>query len=158
MTRSIPGARTAVRRLAAVLFIFSTCFLLPGFCPEMCSASDAAPDMPVIQCDVNKGECVFEQDGKKIALDIAPKPVTAMTDLVFTVRFSGYGMPEKPFIDLGMPGMKMGPNRVMLTPGENGVYTGKGVIVRCPSGRRTWKADVTIPGRGGAEFVFDVVY
>ena len=57
-----------------------------------------------------------------------------------------------------MPGMKMGPNRVELKNTGNGAYEGRGVIVRCPSGRRTWFAHVTIPGTGEVKFIFDVIY
>ena len=46
----------------------------------------------------------------------------------------------------------------MLQPVGELVYRGEGVIVRCPSGRRTWKAKVTIPDVGSVEFVFDVIY
>jgi len=38
------------------------------------------------------------------------------------------------------------------------VYEGKGVIVKCPSGHRVWRATVTVPDLGKAEFIFDVIY
>jgi hypothetical protein len=77
---------------------------------------------------------------------------------VFRVTISGDRLSKAPYIDLGMPAMKMGPNRVeMEKQGEN-TWTGKGVIVRCPSGKNTWFARVTIPDTGTADFVFDVVY
>jgi hypothetical protein len=57
-----------------------------------------------------------------------------------------------------MPAMKMGLNRVHLKPKGEGGYHGKGVIVRCKSGRRTWYANVVFPNIGEAKFVFDVVY
>jgi hypothetical protein len=66
---------------------------------------------------------------------------------------------EAPFIDLGMPGMKMGPNHVQLKKaGDDNTYTGTGIIVRCPSGRTIWKALVTIPGAGSVEYIFNVIY
>jgi hypothetical protein len=52
----------------------------------------------------------------------------------------------------------MGRNRVTLKPAGESGFEGKGVIVRCPSGRRTWKATVTAPNLGSVEFVFDVIY
>ncbi len=91
-------------------------------------------------------------------MDIDPKPVRAMEDLTFRVTLAGIQPEDLPYIDLGMPKMKMGPNRVRLKPGEGGGYTGNGIIVRCQSGRRTWFAKITIPGTGVAEFVFDVTY
>jgi len=83
-----------------------------------------------------------------------------MTDLVFTVTLSGSGesLQSPPYIDLGMPGMDMGPNRVKMKPVGKNVYEGKGVIVKCPSGHRVWRATVTVPDMGKAEFIFDVIY
>ncbi|UCG21857.1 MAG: hypothetical protein JSU80_04575, partial [Deltaproteobacteria bacterium] len=82
----------------------------------------------------------------------------AMQDLVFTVTFVGDKVVADPYIDLGMPGMNMGRNRVLLKPAGKLVYQGAGVIVRCPSGRRTWKAKLTVPDVGAVEFVFNVIY
>jgi hypothetical protein len=93
-----------------------------------------------------------------VSLDISPKPVKAMQDLTFSVTFAGDNSVVDPYIDLGMVGMNMGRNRVILEPAGESVFQGKGVIVRCPSGRRTWKAKVTFPKRGSVEFVFDVIY
>jgi hypothetical protein len=95
-----------------------------------------------------------------ITLEVDPKPVKAMTDLQFTIILSGtfYEEVKAAYIDLGMPGMQMGPNRVMLQSVRPGVYEGHGIIVRCPSGRRIWQATVTVPDIGQAVFIFDVVY
>ena len=93
-----------------------------------------------------------------MSLDIEPKPVKAMQDLTFTVTFTNEKPVAAPYIDLGMPGMNMGRNRVILKPAGELIYRGEGVIVRCPSGRRTWKAKVTVPDAGSVEFVFDVIY
>jgi hypothetical protein len=95
-----------------------------------------------------------------VTLDILPKPIKAMTDLVFTVQVTGI-LPggEMPRIDLGMPGMNMGPNRVYLKQTNKiGSFTGNGIIVRCPSGKTLWRVTVTVPGAGTAEFLIDVVY
>ena len=112
-----------------------------------------------VECDVHAGPCkVVLEGGVEVVFDIAPKPVKAMQELTFTLMPTGGTPSADPYIDLGMPGMKMGPNRVELKPQGDGSYRGKGFIVRCPSGKRIWKADITIPGVGEAEFVFDVVY
>jgi hypothetical protein len=82
-----------------------------------------------------------------------------MADLVFKVVLEkGPPMDMPPFIDLAMPGMNMGKNRVALEPRGKGVYTGTGVIVRCKSSRRTWRATLTCPGIGSTDFIFDVIY
>lgn len=110
------------------------------------------------ECDVNAGACAAVLGDREVTLDIAPKPVKAMEDLRFTLTLTGELPEHPPFVDLNMVAMDMGPNRVDLKKLGDGSYTGTGVIVRCASGKRTWKAVVTIPGVGEAEFVFDVVY
>jgi hypothetical protein len=100
-----------------------------------------------------------------VTLDIFPKPVKAMKELTFRLTFDGRELPDNPYIDLGMPGMAMGPNRVLMkrvgnntSRVGNNTYEGQGVIVRCPSGQRTWKASVILPDAGVIDFVFDVIY
>ena len=130
--------------------------LLLGVClifSPLASASDTE-----INCDAHQGVCSQSLGNRTISLEIMPRPVTAMQDLVFKVSVSGNPPAQAPYIDLGMPAMKMGPNRVLLTPAGLGHWEGKGVIVRCKSGRRTWFADVIVPGAGDVKFVFDVIY
>ncbi len=112
----------------------------------------------VVNCDIQRGPCTQELAGMAVTLDILPRPVKAMKDLKFRVTLSGEKAARAAHIDLGMPGMDMGPNRVELRPVTDKVYEGQGVIVRCPSGRRTWKATVTLPESGKVEFLFDVIY
>jgi hypothetical protein len=112
----------------------------------------------LINCQMHEAACKQTLADCDVTLDIQPKPVKAMADLLFQVVIAGKEPASPPYIDLGMPGMKMGPNRVTMKPVGKNVFEGKGIIVRCPSGRRTWRAKVTIPGLGTAEFVFDVVY
>lgn len=128
-------------------------------CPlAVCSNSAGSAENAQTECNIHEGACSLKLAGRTVALEISPKPVKAMADLTFRVTVSGAPLSGPPHIDLGMPGMDMGPNRVeMEKTGEN-TYTGKGVIVRCPSGKTTWRAAVTIPETGTAGFVFDVVY
>jgi hypothetical protein len=129
--------------------------MLPGltFAAETQYAADTA-------CDLHRAACTQPLSGGSgtVTLEILPKPVRAMTDLVFSVQVAGIPSKAVPYIDLGMPGMNMGPNRVSLKAGENGVFTGSGIIVRCPSGKTLWLATVTLPGAGTAEFLVNVVY
>jgi hypothetical protein len=111
-----------------------------------------------VQCDVQEGACTAQLGTQVLTLDITPRPVKAMENLTFEVTVTGESPEKAPFVDLNMVAMDMGPNRVELTRAGDGSFTGKGVIVRCPSGKRKWKATVTVPGVGAAEFVFDVVY
>lgn len=120
-------------------------------------ADEKAAESPV-KCDIHAGACSQNLEDLQITLDISPKPVEAMRDLLFKVKLTGQTLQTPPYIDLEMPGMKMGPNRIKLESTSGMVYEGKGVIVRCPSGDRTWHAIVTVPGKGKADFIFDVIY
>ncbi len=110
------------------------------------------------QCNINHGPCTKELKSCTVTLEISPRPVTAMQDLSFTVILSGDCGHGAPFVDLSMPDMVMGDNRVLLQAMKQGVYKGTGVIVRCPSGRRTWQATVTVPKCGSVDFIFDAIY
>jgi len=111
----------------------------------------------VIDCVIQRGPCTRALGNTTVTLDILPRPVKAMRDLKFQVTLSGDRATATPYIDLGMPGMEMGPNRVELRPVKDNVYEGQGIIVRCPSGRTVWRAAVTIPGVGKVEFIFDLL-
>ncbi|MFO7929848.1 MAG: hypothetical protein ACQETG_12200 [Thermodesulfobacteriota bacterium] len=110
------------------------------------------------ECDIHEGPCSLDLDGREVKLEISPKPVKAMKDLTFTVEVSGPALSDPPHIDLDMPDMEMGRNRVEMKEQDENTYTGTGVIVKCPSGKKTWQAVITIPETGKAAFVFDVVY
>lgn len=111
-----------------------------------------------INCDIQNGACRQMIKDRAVTLEVLPKPVKAMSDLTFLVTVDGPPLEVQPYIDLNMPAMDMGKNRVALKLNKDGVYEGKGVIVRCRSGRRTWQAKVTCPNIGSAGFIFDVVY
>ena len=111
-----------------------------------------------VDCDIQSGGCRKQINARTVHLEILPKPVKAMKDLTFQVKISGDSLSEAPFIDLSMPGMKMGPNRVILKKNGAATYEGQGVIVRCPSGKTIWQATVTLPDVGSVVFTFDVIY
>ena len=111
-----------------------------------------------INCDPHNGACTQTIGEVEVTMEISPKPVKALQDLVFKINLSGVAGATASYIDLGMPAMKMGPNRVALKPAGPGKFEGQGVIVKCKSGKRTWFAIVTIPDHGEAIFVFDVIY
>jgi hypothetical protein len=133
-----------------------TAFLLAA--PGRISAGDKYQEL--INCALHAGPCSQTLGGVEVTLEVTPKPIKAMQDLSFKVTLTGKlsPAPRAPYIDLGMPGMKMGPNRVQLKSAGNDTYEGQGVIVRCPSGRRIWRATVIIPAVGQADFIFDVIY
>ena len=138
--------------VSASAFIFFSLLLFPAIF-EVPFASETTPD-----CSIHATSCTKPVGDRMVELDIHPKPVTAMQDLTFRVSVTGGAIAQIPYIDLGMPGMHMGPNHVELKQSAAMTYEGQGVIVRCPSGKRIWRATVTLPAIGKAEFTFDVVY
>ena len=140
-----------------LVFLYLVLFLLVNGIVSRATAAEEDPEAPV-NCDIQQGPCTKMRDGLQVTLDILPRPVKAMKELTFRLRFAGGELVDNPYIDLSMPGMKMGPNRVMMERLGNSTYEGRTVIVRCPSGRRTWKATVTLPDAGVVDFVFDVIY
>ena len=144
---TLPFADSGALALIPILLLFCTLLIPTAFA-----------DDSLINCDAHKGACSQTIDGLTVSLEIFPRPVKAMQDLVFKVSLSGNSPTQSPYIDLGMPAMKMGPNRVELKDNGTGTYEGRGVIVRCKSGHRTWFAHVTIPGTGEVKFIFDVIY
>jgi len=70
-----------------------------------------------------------------------------MREVTFTVELKDQGRPVTDaslFVDLAMPGMFMGSNRIHLSHQKDGVYEGQGIIIRCPSGKKIWQAEVSI--------------
>lgn len=143
-----------------ILKILTVALLTAGLLavPGRISAGDKYQEM--INCDLHAGPCTRSFSENTVTLEVTPRPVKAMQDLAFKITLNAKLLPnaKPPYIDLGMPGMNMGPNRVLLKSSGNATYEGRGVIVKCPSGRRTWRATVTIPDVGHADFIFDVIY
>ena len=127
------------------------------FCCAVVCRSVLASDA-LINCDAHAGACSQSLGNITVTMEISPRPVKAMRELIFKVSTSGQSPSENPYLNLGMPGMKMGPNRVLLENNGQGIYQGRGVIVRCPSGRTIWFANITIPDAGEVKFIFDVIY
>lgn len=138
--------------LSIMFFLFLSTTAFPS-----ARSSEAFPEL-TNPCDLNRTSCTKSLSGCHVTLDINPKPIRAMKNLTFTVVLSGKKPEAEPSIDLGMPGMKMGPNRVNLRLVKEGTYQGEGVVVKCPSGKKIWQALVTIPPLGIVDFVFDVLY
>jgi nitrogen fixation protein FixH len=88
----------------------------------------------------------------EVTLSISPWPPRAMRELTFAVETPGYSGDSPPHVDLSMPGMEMGRNRVLLARGRDGIYRGTGTFVRCASGRKGWEAAVSVPDGGKAVF------
>ena len=137
--RAIKESSMKARRFKVPFFgkgiLFLGLLVFSVYQPGVSSATDVNVD-----CDIQSGGCQKQINARTVHLEILPKPVKAMTDLTFQVKISGEPLSEAPFIDLGMPGMKMGPNRVTLEKNSAATYEGQGVIVRCKSGKTIWQA------------------
>ena len=143
----------ALKRAFSLLILIGSLVLDGQLAPQPAQAGEA-----MINCDAHTGACSQSSGAITVSLEIFPRPVKAMQDLVFKVSIEGTTPASLPHIDLGMPAMKMGPNQVALKPIGPGTYEGTGVIVRCPSGKRTWFANVIVPESGEAKFILDVIY
>ncbi|HIJ59958.1 MAG TPA: hypothetical protein HPP56_05020 [Nitrospirae bacterium] len=102
-----------------------------------------------VDCQINKTVCVQEigYDKIKVTFDIIPKPVEFMKELTYKITLTKNDKPitdAKITMDLTMPGMFMGTNRPVIKHIGTGVYEGKGIIPRCPSGRKIWRANIKI--------------
>lgn len=147
---------TAMKK--AILLLLLHLFLI-GFSPACAKQIENAE----IDCDIHAGHCLKIIENISVIFDCNPKPVKSMSEILFSVTLKEEDKPIRNAqveINLTMPGMFMGENRILLVHKENGRYEGKGVIVRCPSGKRIWNADVII-GRPSKKtvhtsYVFDV--
>ncbi len=145
------------KKFFSSFLLFPSIFLGLGYA-SIVRAADKYQNL--INCDIHLTACAQTLSNSTITFEVTPKPVKAMHDLQFKVSIidTSSAPATAPHIDLGMLGMNMGPNRVDLKPIGEGLYEGRGVIVRCPSGGKIWRATVTIPDLGQAEFIFDVIY
>jgi len=106
-------------------------------------------------CDIDAGPCtktITDKSPVQVTLEISPRPLSSMKRLLFRVKAvekNAAIRDAEVFIDLTMPGMSMMENRIQLRQGEDGSYVGEGVVVKCSSGRKVWKADISI-SRAGA--------
>jgi nitrogen fixation protein FixH len=117
-------------------------------------------------CDLADGPCARRlPGGGEVTLELGPRPLRTMAELRVRVEVRGAATATPPStsdvsVSFSMPGMEMGENRSRLAPGRPGAWEGNAVLVRCPSGRREWAADVevSLPGasRRTARFPFTV--
>lgn len=120
-------------------------------CPFAASCATAAG------CNFSVGSCTKTAGGRTITLDIGPKPPKAMQELTFSLTVNPCSsLPDSMLIDLGMPGMMMGRNLVVLKKTGGCTWKGTGIIVRCMSGRTLWQATILSEALKNTQFTFDV--
>jgi hypothetical protein len=138
----------------AVLLNFFSIALLTVF--MLYSATAIAETM--VDCNaIHTGPCTKKAAGRSVTLEITPRPVRHMAELAFKVTVDPCAtLPSTLMLDLSMPGMHMGKNQVVLTRKSTCTWEGKGVIVRCMSGRKLWQATILSTELGSPAFTFDV--
>lgn len=104
-------------------------------------------------CDLAAGACARRlEDGRTVTLELGPRPLRAFATLAVRADLrDAQGRPVEAAqvsVSFEMPGMFMGENRAELAPAGAGRYAGGAVLVRCPSGRRDWRATVAVRGEG----------
>ncbi|MGB0130568.1 hypothetical protein [Chlorobium sp.] len=137
--------RTQLKRAGAALAILF-------FCSAWMLPAEQKPD-----CDIHGGACSKTAGNTTVTLEISPRPVRHMQELLFSVTVKPCSsLPDTLLLDLSMPGMEMGKNQVTLVRKSNCLYQGKGLIVKCMSGRKLWKATVLSEKMNNPAFTFDV--
>lgn len=112
-------------------------------------------------CSVADRPCTLALAGGEVTLDLGPRPLRTMADLSVAVELRGLAVaPAAVEVSFEMAGMDMGANVSLLSPAGGGRFAGKGVLVRCPSGRKDWIAEVRVAAPGAppasARFPFTV--
>ena len=117
-----------------------------------------------IDCAIQEGPCrKTTGSGIEVVFDMTPRPVKAMQELEFVVTLRNEGKPvtgASLILDLSMPGMFMGNNQPKFAEDQGGSYRGRGVIPRCSTGSKIWKAFIAIAHGGQIEkvvFLFEVL-
>jgi nitrogen fixation protein FixH len=103
-------------------------------------------------CDLAAAPCQASTGGLGVKLDLGRALVT-MIDLPVIVTVTRDGAPldgATVEVSFAMKEMNMGENRVVLAATGSGRHAGRGVLVRCHSGRKDWIATVTVRPSAGA--------
>ena len=99
----------------AVVLLAALATTFPWGCAPERTPEDRG-DTPPVLCDIDAGPCRARAGEVTVILDISPRPVRTMTDLTFHVTASAAGLPVTDAavaVELTMPGMVMGENRIM---------------------------------------------
>ena len=106
---------------------------------------------------IHKKACTITAGSHTVTLNIEPKPVSAMKELTFMVTVAPCDkLPATLLLNLSMPGMEMGKNQVTLVKKSACLYEGKGIMVRCMSGRTLWRVTILSDELKNPAFTFNV--
>ncbi len=111
---------------------------------------EAATGAGAPACDLGASPCAAAlAGGGEVRVELAPRPLATLKELAVRVDL-GPGAPADAAVSVSfsMPGMTMGENRSRLSRTGPGRFEGKAVLVRCPTGRREWTAEVRVAAPG----------
>lgn len=113
---------------------------------------DGAAAVAPPACDLGASPCAgVLAGGGTVRVELAPRPLATMKELAVRVDLGADAPPDaRVSVSFSMPGMAMGENRSRLARTGPGRFEGKAVLVRCPSGRREWTAEVEVAPPGAA--------
>ena len=107
-----------------------------------------------VHCDAGLRACAADAGGLRVVLELSPRPPVPLKSLEAGVQLSRDGKPvpgAEVTVEISMPGMFMGDNRIPLRASGEGRYAGTGALLRCTSGRRDWLAEVVVRAPGAPE-------
>lgn len=117
-----------------------------------------------VNCDFkNNKVCNFSKIKKdeilfRGTLDLNPKPVVSMKEITFTLVLDYQKFtPEEILLDLTMPEMYMGDNKVRLTKKQDNIYEGKGIFPECTSKFTKWNIEVFFDQYTSTNVQFDIL-
>jgi hypothetical protein len=102
------------------------------------------------RCDLATGPCTRAlPGGGEVTLEIGPRPLRTMAALDVRAELSGAAPAgsDDVAVAFSMVGMEMGENEVRLARADR-AFAGTAVLVRCPSGRKDWVAEVRVAPAG----------
>jgi hypothetical protein len=107
-----------------------------------------------VHCDAGVRLCAADAGDVRVVLDLSPHPPVPLKEIEVAVQVTRGGehlAGAVVAVEISMPGMFMGENRIPLRAAGPGRYVGKGALLRCTSGRRDWLAEVVVRTPGGGE-------
>lgn len=112
-----------------------------------------------IDCDIQKAACIKKIRGSLVELQITPKPVKSMRKVTFAISLTHCVLKDvdELVLDLTMPGMCMGVNKVVLKKNHKCMFVGQGIIPTCLTPLKQWKAEVEIPTLGKVDYTFEII-
>ncbi len=107
-------------------------------------------------CNLNTGPCSVAVGNRTVTLEIMPKPARTLAPITFAIAVSDRVVADQLIVDLSMPEMYMGTNRIVARRTGGSTFVGKGIIPHCPSGKKLWQASIELADAQAAAFRFHV--